>query len=797
MGKIISKSEEWILNKRIISLFVAAGLLFGSASALPQETFIGSYAASSESLTSGDWEYSLLADKTVSLTAYKGKDKAVTIPSKIKGKTVTKLGDALFADNASLESVVVPDTVTAVGGSCFAGCGKLSSVSLPDSVKALGTAEHGFVFSGCKSLAKITLPKDLTVIEQGLFLNCSKLKEIKLPEKITKIGYAAFSGCSGLTVIDIPAAAKDISGYAFDSCAKLSAINVSEKNKSYCSKDGVLYNKDKTRLIRCPAVNSGVMIPSSVYEISGAAFEGNSVMTSVIIPSKVSIIGKAAFRNCRKLKNIYVNSGNKNFSSYDGALYNKDKSEILCYPCAKNSSADIPISVRKIGSEAFYGCTELKNLKLPVYTSEIGSYAFAYSGLTDIEIGSEVKKIDTAAFYSCKALSAVTLAKGVETVGSMAFENCTALKSIYIPSSVKSIGSNAFGTYKTSSSASSRIKGFVVYGEETGKAAKKYAESQKLTYKAAPAYSRLAGATRYDTACAISKETFKKADTVILAYGLNYADALAGVPLASAYNAPILLTAKESLPDETLSEIQRLGAKQIIILGGEGAVGTEIEQELQKNGFTEKMIKRIAGKTRFETAEKIAQELESVSGNAPSEVFIVYYDSYADALSASTAAAIKGAPVLYAAKEGTLNESTASYLTKTAGGVSKAYVIGGEGAISAEMMGLADKALGGAKTERIFGANRYKTCIAVNERFKDMLTGKSICTAKGSNFPDALAGGVYAAKNKVPLFLADGTLSAEQEEYLKSRKADSLSALGGVGAVSERLVQQISTASIG
>lgn len=784
------------LKNRIISAAVAVGLLLGGASALPREALIESYAVSSAELTSGDWQYSLLADKTVSLTGYKGNDKTVSIPSKIKDKTVTKLGDALFADNTSIESIIVPEGVTAIGGSCFAGCTKLVSVSLPDSLKALGTAEHGFVFSGCKSLAQITLPKGLTAIEQGLFMNCSKLKEIKLPDKIASIGYAAFSECSGLMVIDIPAAVKSINGYAFDSCSGLTAINVNSKNKSYCSSDGVLYNKDRTKLIRCPAAKANAPISSSVIEISAGGFEGNSVMTSVIIPSKVSIIGKAAFRNCTKLKNFYVNSANRDFSVYDGALYNKEKSELICYPCGKTTPADIPISVKRIGSEAFYGCSGLKMIRLPAYLEKIGEYAFAYSGLIDIEIGGQVKEIDTAAFNSCKELSGATLAKGVETVGSMAFENCTALKSIYIPSSVKSIGSCAFGTYNTSSSASSKVKGFVVYGEKAGDAAQKYAKAHKLTYKSAPAYERIAGASRYETACAISKQTFASAETAVIAYGLSYADALAGVPLAAAYSAPILLTAKESLPAETLAEIKRLGAKKIIILGGEGAVGYQVEQELSKNGFGNESIRRIAGATRFETAQKIAQELEIVRGKAPTEAFIVYYDSFADALSASTAAAIKGAPVLYAAKEGELNNSTAEYLGSAANSISKAYVIGGEGVISAEMMSLADKVLGGGKTERIFGANRYKTCIAVNERFADILTGKSLCTAKGTDFPDALAGGVFAAANKAPLFLADTMLIPEQQEYLKSKKSDSLYVLGGVGAVSERIIQAVSASSI-
>lgn len=98
--------------------------------------------------------------------------------------------------------------------------------------------------------------------------------------------------------------------------------------------------------------------------------------------------------------------------------------------------------------------------------------------------------------------------------------------------------------------------------------------------------TRLAGKNRFETAAKISEEGFKKADTVVLAYGFNYADALAGVPLAQKLGAPILLTQTDKLPDETAAEIQRLGAKKAVILGGEGVISTSVENTLKKQGIT-------------------------------------------------------------------------------------------------------------------------------------------------------------------------------------------------------------------
>ena len=310
-----------------------------------------------------------------------------------------------------------------------------------------------------------------------------------------------------------------------------------------------------------------------------------------------------------------------------------------------------------------------------------------------------------------------------------------------------------------------------------------------LTYKIGT--DRLAGADRYATAVEISKASFTKAETVVLAYGLNYADALAGVPLASKLDAPILLTNKDTLPEVTLTEIKRLEAKKVIILGGEGAVGTEVEDALTKENIT---VQRIAGKTRFGTASAIAEKLNET----PEDVFFVYYNEFADALSVSTVAALKNAPMIYLTTKGELNADTAAYLAKLKekNCVKNAYVIGGDGVISDDMASKAAKTLGLEKAERIAGKDRFKTCTAVNERFRDVLSGNTICVATGMDFPDALAGGVFAAKNKAPLLLINGkaktpSLNDEQKAYLKTKAAGKITAFGGTGVVPDAHITDI------
>lgn len=122
----------------------------------------------------------------------------------------------------------------------------------------------------------------------------------------------------------------------------------------------------------------------------------------------------------------------------------------------------------------------------------------------------------------------------------------------------------------------------------------------------AMAAERHSGDDRYATAVEISKAGWDSASVVVLARGDVYADALAGVPLAYANNAPVLLTTPKRLPDVTRDELVRLGASKVYILGGIGAVSQGIEDELVG---MELEVVRISGENRFDTAAKISQEL--------------------------------------------------------------------------------------------------------------------------------------------------------------------------------------------
>ena len=151
---------------------------------------------------------------------------------------------------------------------------------------------------------------------------------------------------------------------------------------------------------------------------------------------------------------------------------------------------------------------------------------------------------------------------------------------------------------------------------------------------------RIAGKNRFDTAVSVSKVGWSAADTVVIARGDQYADALAGVPLAYQLDAPILLTKTHSLPAETEAEIKRLKASSVVILGGEGAVSSSVAATLTAMNLE---VERIGGSSRYETAALIAAKVYPRGANT---AVIVYGENYPDALSVASFAARAGHPIL-------------------------------------------------------------------------------------------------------------------------------------------------------
>ena len=287
------------------------------------------------------------------------------------------------------------------------------------------------------------------------------------------------------------------------------------------------------------------------------------------------------------------------------------------------------------------------------------------------------------------------------------------------------------------------------------------------------------GKDRYDTAIKISKEGFKEmVSSVILVNATSLPDALCVAPLANAYECPILLINKDNIPNEVYEEINRLGAQDIILIGGEGVISAKVEEELESKGY---YTDRIGGKDRYETSLNIASALNEI--NPVKEISIVNgVKGLADATSIAPPSARDGRAILYT--NGNDISGIESFITKD---IEKAYIVGKEAAVSPNVENiLKSKNL---DVKRLGGDNRNDTNAKVISEF---YSGKELNniyvakdgTGKESDLIDALSVGPLAAKTKSPVIIATGndniyTLSEAQEDFVENHRPKEFTRIGG------------------
>lgn len=298
---------------------------------------------------------------------------------------------------------------------------------------------------------------------------------------------------------------------------------------------------------------------------------------------------------------------------------------------------------------------------------------------------------------------------------------------------------------------------------------------------------RNAGLDRYGTSVELSRKTFASADSVVLTTGRGFADAVCGAPLAHQLGAPMLLTAKDSLPQPVRDEIVRLGAKNAYVLGGTGAVGDTVRTELEGMGL---MVTRLSGNNRYETSDAIADELAKLKGvtSFPS-AFVASGEDFPDALAASGVAAQAGVPVLLTLPQSlpaaTVEALDTYHITRT-------WVAGGAGAVSDPVA----RALGRrGPSARLAGSDRYATAAAISAYSLGHGFGAgTVIVTTGENYPDALVAGAVSAHSLAPLVLTrGGSLPGATASYLDAHRGQLRGALlvGGSGAISSDVAVSI------
>jgi len=264
-----------------------------------------------------------------------------------------------------------------------------------------------------------------------------------------------------------------------------------------------------------------------------------------------------------------------------------------------------------------------------------------------------------------------------------------------------------------------------------------------------PEVDRIGGTDRFETAALIAAQYPDRVNTVYIANGNTFADALTGaapaasskVPstlAANAYASPVLLTKANVLPDATVAALQDLKPQQIVILGGEGVVEPAVATALAAFG----QVERLGGEDRYDTSAQVAKLYDR---NVP----VVYVASgadanFPDALSGGALAGSQGSPVLLTRPERVddFTQSALDYLN-----ADEVIVLGGENAVTKTVY----DAVGA--DGRLAGTNRYGTSAAVANEFDAPVDGAFV--ASGRAWPDALAGSALAGFLGQPLLLSD------------------------------------------
>lgn len=271
---------------------------------------------------------------------------------------------------------------------------------------------------------------------------------------------------------------------------------------------------------------------------------------------------------------------------------------------------------------------------------------------------------------------------------------------------------------------------------------------------------RVAGKDKYETAVEISKKNFDDADSVILASGENFADALSGGQLALGLDAPILLSQKGSLRDDVKAELKRLDPDKIYILGGQASLGKKIEEEFDKDV---KVI-RLEGKDRYETSKAVMEETAKLGDY--DKLVLVDGKDFPDAL-ASANYLEKHDALLLLSKGDKVPETDLEIVA-----------IGGENSLE----------LKGFEGKRIAGKNRYETAMdVIKESYDD---SDDAVLVSGETYADALAAVSFIGTKDMPLVLsAKSSLSPRAKAYLE--KVDDLLIVGGENTLSQDLIKDL------
>ena len=455
-------------------------------------------------------------------------------------ENLTTIEEYAFSLCTGLTTVTLPNRLHTLGSSAFKGCKGLTSFTLSESLSTLGN----YVFSGCVGLTAVSLPENIVSVESYAFENCSELRSVHFPASLESIGQEvfrdcgsltsftvaensrsfssidgvlfnqdqtelvlypkgkvgsydipngvirlqkeAFWDCAGLSSLSIPDTLRDFSRINVQNCSTLTQYIVSSGNPYFSNDDsGVLFSKDKTKLLQYPQAKTGdyeipegvleigskafyaceklgsISFPASLCAIGERAFSQSIGLSSITLPDGLTEIGKYAFSQCKSLSSVIlpenltlIAEGTFRFcSALTSVRFPQGLTEIgpdAFSSCNNLLSADLPEGLKTIGKEAFSGCKSMNVVHIPESLQSTGSGIFREcASLTQVELPDSLLNVGSHMFIDCSGLCSVQLPAGIKSIPALMFGGCSSLKEIELPKKIETIHYGAFKDCKS------------------------------------------------------------------------------------------------------------------------------------------------------------------------------------------------------------------------------------------------------------------------------------------------------------------------------------------------------------
>ena len=412
--------------------------------------------------------------------------KSVTIAS-----NNTVIAEKAFEYCSMLEEITLPNSITTINNNAFYGCENLhtvyyngtiadwyamtltdtplsngaelylnntllTSVTIPSSVTTIASN-----LRGCSSLKTLYIPSNVTAIGQSAFSGCSSLSSVTIPSSVTTISAYAFSKCISLTSIDIPSSVTNFSEYAFYQCLALQNINFSGSD-NYTTIDGVVYDKDVTRIITYPQgrTSETYTYPSTITDFSG--IPNNPYLKRINVPqlSNTPSISYFTFNVGDNLEAVVFEDFVGEYYTKDGVVYKKaeysGESENCLVFCPRGkTSLTVTPDVSSIIVDGFFSNSKLENLTieaseryLSLFSNGSGNTSLSvfHSPLKNVSLGRNIvsSRYINLVFENNPSLETVVIGENMTSIPSYLFNNCSGLTNVTLPDNITSVGANAF-----------------------------------------------------------------------------------------------------------------------------------------------------------------------------------------------------------------------------------------------------------------------------------------------------------------------------------------------------------------